>query len=813
MTNAKHNPAATGLRPLVALLLLLALSLWPASLVLAGSPQLTNLLPVVGQRGQSVEVQFYGARLSDATSVVFHTPGITAGPVSVEKERVKTTLTIAGDAPLGEHQVRLVTRSGVTEMLTFQVIDRPIVEEQRDERIKDSERYRQSTSYDHPQEIELGVTVVGRTEEEDADYYAVKLSKGQRLTVQVDGMSLGRGFTDSHLAVLNASRFEVAVSDDTALLRQDPYVSFLAPADGRYVIVIRDSGYGGGENNRYLMHVGSFPRPAVVFPLGAEPGQTLSLKFIGDAAGDFEQTITLPAQADNDFVVMPEREGLTSPTGHRMRVNTLPNVNEADSSTNNTMNDVKDAPAHAVPAAFNGIIESPGDLDYYKLRLTKGQAVTLTCYAGELGSALDAVLNVWRGDNKEHLVGNDDQIGSDSVVTFTAPEDGEYLFRVMGHRNTGGPEHVYRVEATVPAPSLTTYIHRYDQNRPQSRQAIAVPQGNRSASLVRVRREQVGGDLLPLIDGLPTGVTINGLGPAEQGDMMPVVFEAAADAPLDVRLLNITAQSALSGDSAQRVIGSFMQVTPIVIANPNQTEYRHSLLRTSPVAVAEPAPFRIDVAAPASPLVHDGRLRLKVNVSRNEGFNEQIRLYALYRPPGIGATGRVDANKDASEVYFDLDANTAVPQRTWPMVIIAEANVAGGPVWVSSQLFDLKVEKPFITGKIGKAKCVQGEAVDVVVDLEHLRPWTGEGELKLLGLPASCTTETLKIAPDQKQAVFRVSTLADAPAGQHTSLLAELTIQVNGEPVIHRLGRGGQLRIDKPRPEPRDADKVEKQGN
>lgn len=767
----------------------------------AGSPVLSNLYPVAVERGLQVEATFTGERLADATAILFHTTGITAGDIEAEKNKVKTTLTIAPDAPLGEHKMRVLTKTGVTEMITLQVVDRPLVNEVRDEQIKDSSRIRQSTSFDQPQPVEPGTTILGRTEPEDIDYFSVELAQGQRLAVQVDGMRLGRGFTDSYLAVLNDERFEVAVSDDTPLLRQDPYVSFIAPKAGRYVIVVRDSGYEGGNDNWYLMHVGSFPRPAAVYPLGGRPGEQVALRFIGDAAGDFEQPITLPDQPDNDFLVVPERDGKRAPTGHAFRVNPLPNIHEGDSSQNNSMNDVAEAQALDLPVAFNGIIEAPGDNDFFKLKLRKGQDVTLRVFASSMGSPLDSVVNVWRADNKQHLQGNDDQGGPDSVVEFKAPEDGEYFVRVRDHRGRGGPAFVYRLEATAPAASLSTYIHRYDQNRPQSRQAIAVPRGNRFAALLRVDRSRVGGDLMPAIEGLPAGVTFAGYAPDGRTEM-PVVFEVGADAELGARLVDLGAQGEVKGDSAERIVGHFSQVTPLVIGNPNRTEYAYTTLNTMPVAVTEAVPFKVDIAEPKAPLVKDGVMQLKVNVTRNDGYEGRVRLYLLWRPPGIGGDGQIELTKDKTEAGYNIDANNSTPTRGWPMVVYGFGDTPNGPVWVSSQLFEVRVEEPFVNAKLDKAKCAQGEAVEIAVELEHPREWQGEGELKLLGLPAGCTAEPITIKPGQKQAAFKVQTAENTPAGQHKTLMCELTIRVNGEPVVHRLSRGAQLRIDRQRNNP-----------
>lgn len=789
----------------VLLLLVLSLPVW------AGTPTLTNLLPPAAQRGQTVDVTFYGERLHDVSSVLFHTQGIQAdGLANHDKDknkRVTATLIIAPDAPLGEHQVRLVTKTGVTEMITFYVVDRPVVKELSDEPTKNGNRFKQSTSFDAPQPIDLGAMLLGRTESEDVDYFAVDLKKGQPFSAEVIGMRLGRGFTDSHLAVFDASGKQVAECDDTLRHRQDPVVSFITPADGRYVLAVRDSGYEGSNNNWYLLNVGEAIAPKLVYPLGGQPGQKVKLKMLGDPGGSFVQEVALPSQADNDYELVADYKGLRSLSGLPFRVNDLRNVIEDAEVKNNSMPDAMKRAASTLPIAFNGIIERPGDLDYYRIQLKKGQQVRFRCYARSMGSPLDSIVNIFNAADNKHLQGNDDQGGSDSVVVFNVPADGDYLVRVRDHRDRGGADYVYRLEATFAEPNLSTAITRYDRNRPQSRQAIALPQGNRIAALVSVNRTRVGGDLSAEIEGLPAGVSYQGHGPGEQGNLMPVVFEAKPDTAVGVVLADIQAVAQPKGDSAEQVRGGFRQVTPLVIANPNRTEYHFTTLDTIPVAVTEAIPFKIDVVQPKAPLVHGGKQKLQVKLTRAEGYDEQVRLYMLYRPPGIGAPGRIDINKTDVDGVYEIDANTSVPTRGWPMVIVGNGNQGGGAVWASSQLFTVRVEEPFVKGSINSAKTLRNKTVDLVVDLEHLRDWQGEGELNLLGLPAHATAQPIKIKPGQEKATFKVVVPENTPPGNHKSLMCELTIQVHGEAVIHRFGQGGRLRVDRPKKETTQANR------
>ncbi|MFM7925932.1 MAG: PPC domain-containing protein, partial [Planctomycetaceae bacterium] len=154
------------------------------------------------------------------------------------------------------------TKSGISDYRTFFVGALPVVEEKEP-----------NTDFAAPQEISLNVTVSGVVQNEDVDYFVVDAKKGQRLSVEVEGMRFGQTLFDPYVAILNDRRFELAAVDDSPLLKQDAAASIEVPADGKYIIEMRDSGYGGNGECRYRLHIGTFPRPVITYPAGGQAGQ------------------------------------------------------------------------------------------------------------------------------------------------------------------------------------------------------------------------------------------------------------------------------------------------------------------------------------------------------------------------------------------------------------------------------------------------------------------------------------------------------------------------------------------------------------
>ncbi len=438
---------------------------------LAASPYLEIIQPRGAQRGTEAVLTFKGARLGDAQEILVYYPGITVKKLeAVNDGTLKVSVVIAPDCRLGEHAFRVRTSTGVSDLRSFWIGALPVVEE-----------IEPNSEFDKAQPIPLNCTVHGVIQNEDVDYFVVECKKGQRLSVEIEGMRLGVTFFDPYVAILDAKRFELATGDDSALLGQDGGCSILVPADGKYIVQVRESAYGGNPACQYRLHVGTFPRPTAVVPAGGRPREELDVTFIGDPAGPIKQKIKLPADDVNGTwrLHCQTAEGI-NPTGFKFRLKDLPNTIE--SGTNNSPTT---ATAGPVPGAFNGVISRPGEVDYYRFAAKKGQTFDIHCYARRLGSQLDSVMYVGALTGGV-LVANDDSGGPDSYFRFTAPEEKEYALWIHDHLNKGGPDYFYRVEMTAVAPGVNTTIPRVDGNNStiQDRQTIAVPKGNRYATLM-----------------------------------------------------------------------------------------------------------------------------------------------------------------------------------------------------------------------------------------------------------------------------------------------------------------------------------------
>jgi Bacterial pre-peptidase C-terminal domain len=758
-----------------------------AGLAAAASPSLGSVQPRGAQRGTDAVFTLSGGALADVQEVVFYSPGLTVTKLEVVNAgQVKATVKIGPDARLGEHALRVRTATGITELRTLWVGALPIVDEKEP-----------NSDFASPQKISLNVTVHGVADNEDVDYYAVEAKKGQRISVEVEGMRLGTTFFDPYIAILDSKRFELATSDDTPLLKQDGCLSIVAPADGTYTIMVRETSYQGNGACQYRLHVGTFPRPVAVLPAGGKLGEEVELRFIGDATGDIKQKIKLPAAMPKDgkFEVFCQDAGGISPSGIPFRL--------SENATNVLEVEPNDAPAQAtagtLPCAFNGAIDKPGDVDHFKFAAKKGQVLDVHCYARRLGSSLDSLMYMGLM-GQGAMAGNDDAIGPDSYFRVTIPQDGEYWVSVTDHLKKCGPAYTYRIEVTPVEAKLALSAPPFAQFT-QERQAYAVPRGNRFATFVNAGRIDFGGDVNVQAAGLPPKVTAATDLMKADVSLVPMVFEAAPDAPLGTGRVTYTGTHS---DLNQKIKSAFEVRSDFVYSAPGQSLYT---LKTEPetlLVVTEAVPFKLTIVEPKVPLVHGGSMNLKVVAERAAGFKTAITVVPLYNPPGVGSASSVVIPEGQNEVLLPLNANGGAPVRKWKYAVMGNAGIASGPVWVSSQLATIEIALPYLNVTIERGAVEQGKDTQMFVKPAVTKAFAGEAVIRLVGLPPKVGTTELKLTKDTKEVAFPIKVDATAPAGTHKNIFCQIVVTENGEPVVHNVG-GSELRIDVPLPPKKDA--------
>ena len=750
----------------------------------AYKPDIVSSTPRGMQRGTTQTVVITGSRLSDSRQIIVDREGINVKSVKpVSASKVEVEFEVPADASPGLYPIRLVSETGLSNVMMFSVGVLPNVEEKEP-----------NSEFATPQVIEKNVTIEGAVAREDEDYYVVELKEGEVLTAELEGVRIKKGrsnpFFDPYVAILNSERFEMATSDDAPLLQQDCLCSMRAPADGKYIIVVRDSSFGG-NNDRYRLHVGSFPRPIAVVPAGGPPGALIDMTFVSATGDAWIEKVQLPSQPQDAYPLVVSNDQGFSPSPNFIRVQDMPNVVEQEPN-----NSFKESTVGALPGAFCGFVGEPGDTDFFSFEAKKDQTVSIQLFARKiLRSELDGVINVYNAAGSR-VGGNDDSGGPDSRLDYKIPADGVYHVSVNDHLRNGGPGYAYRLEVKLVQPDLVLTLP--DRQRYVATQ-INVPQGNNAAVMINATRQRVAGAIDISGLNLPEGVTVTPIQMPANRTTVPLLLSATPEAKLDGRLVNFVGKIA-----DNPTVGRYTQRHQLLIGQNNSVVYDYNADRAA-VSVIKASPCTFEIVQPQVPIVRNGSMELVVKVERGD-FEGDIPIRMLYNPPGIGSTGSVTIPKDKSEAKISLTANSSAAIGDWPLIVYG---VVGG-IEIATMPATLTIEDRLFAFEFPKTSTELNAEADVLVDVEVLRDFAGSCELELVGLPAGvvCEKNKVEVKKDTEQVSFAVKVGEKARVGQHKTLVVRATVSQD-KGIIKQTQGTGTLQVDKPIPAPVTKPKAE----
>ena len=746
--------------------------------VFGASPVLSVITPRGAHRGVETEVLFHGARLEDAQEVMIYEPGIDVVEFAVVNGgQVKAKLKIAADCTLGTKHMRVRSASGLSDLRNFTVSALPTVME-----------VEPNSDFKQPQVVSNNVTVEGIIQNEDVDYFVFEAKKGERISAEVEGIRLGDSLFDPYVAILNEARFELATSDDAALIWQDGVVSIIAPTDGKYTVQIRESSYGGNGSCYYRCHIGSYPRPLAIVPSGGKPGQKVAVKFLGDVSGEFTREFDLPATAGPDFAVFAHDDKGISPSGNRFRVVDLENSIEQEPNEA-----IQQATKAGSPVAFNGVLSSKTDVDFFGFTAKQGQTFDIHVWARRLRSELDSVLILYNAQGGV-LGSNDDNAGPDSFIRFAVPADGEYFLEVRDHLHRGGNAFHYRVEVSPLIPEAQLGVSEFVQ---YVEPKVAIPQGNRFPLIINANRIAFGGVLDFKGLNLPTGVTIESFGMAADQGVAQVILAAAPDAPTAGKFSQIS--GTLVDPNNPRPPTGEVRLPTVLVRGQNNIPFWTEPTYSLAMAVTQKVPFTLEIVEPKVPLVQSGQMSLKVLAKREADFKAAIKIELILNPNGVNSSREVSIAEGQNEALIAVNAAGNAQVKEHKIAVRGEATVGNGPVMVCSPFVSLRVAEPYVKFTYEAAAVEQGAATELFVKLETPTPFDGNAKVQLLGLPNKVTTEPVEFNKEAKELVFKVKAEADAPPGVNKSLFCQIVVTENGEPIVHNIGTG-QIRVDKPLP-------------
>jgi hypothetical protein len=553
------------IRPLSPLGILVASVLMASSVSAQPAPTLTASSHPWVTRGTTVELTLTGDHLAEARKVMLDGPaGITAdlvAPAPGDKpnpKSLKVKLILDPAAPQGERELRIVTPSGVSNKVDVNVTALPVVGE-----------VEPNNTLAQGQAITLPATINGLINGgADIDTFKFAAKKGQRLVFEVFAQRMGSAL-DSSLKLFNAAGREVARSEDA--IGTDSLIAYEIPDDGTYLIQVSDLQYRGGGNYPYRINAGAIPYARAAFPMGGKRGTIVDVQLTGWNLPSATIKVDLTNKPAGRTQVFATPDGAANPLAFEVSdqseyIETEPNQEHPKGNV-----------LAAVPVVVNGVIDQPGDIDYFRFKLDKPMKLRLAIDAMRLGSSLDALLAVHDAAGNAIARTDDAAPGSDAVIERDfAP--GEYSVSVMDLTNLGGPTYGYRLSIAPPVPVAPDFSIRFFPD------TIRLHRGGRTVVQCEVfRTGGFGGAVTVALSNPPKGVTAK---PAEiaAGPVSGLfVVEAAADADLTSGSLQLVATGVHGETKIVRTAQPLVRIEPVLAAY---------------VTVLDAAPFAVNQAKP-----------------------------------------------------------------------------------------------------------------------------------------------------------------------------------------------------------------------
>jgi hypothetical protein len=364
---------------------------------------------------------------------------------------------------------------------------------------------------------ELPVVLNGQILPGGVDRFAFNARKGMRLVAAASARNLMPyladavpGWFQATLTLYDPDGNEVAYAEDFRF-QPDPVLYYTVPADGRYVLEIRDALYRGRQDFVYRVVLGELPFVTSIFPLGSRDSAPTTVALEGWNLPVERLTLHDVVKGPRVFPIFLSEAQQMSGSLLFAR-DTLPECLEQEPNDRPEI-----AQPVTLPIIVNGRIDRPGDWDVFRFEGRAGSPIVAEVTARRLGSPLDSLLKLTDASGRL-LASNDDfedrgapllTHQADSWLWTTLPADGTYYLHLGDTQHQGGPAYAYRLRISPPRPDFELRVVPSSIN---ARAGTCVP-----ITVYALRRDRFAGAIALQLRAAPAGFALGGaLLPADQ---------------------------------------------------------------------------------------------------------------------------------------------------------------------------------------------------------------------------------------------------------------------------------------------------------
>jgi hypothetical protein len=577
-------------------------------------------------------------------------------------ETLTLEISLAADAVPGERELRVKTAAGLSNPVVFCVSPLPefvspvvTVTANQPQRPNPANANRNAPVAAKPVEptLTLPTIVNGQILPGEVDRFRFAARKGQRLTLMTAARALlpyladaVPGWFQPTLALYDSNGRELAYADDFRF-HPDPALLCEIPADGEYVMEIKDAIFRGREDFVYRISVGELPFVTAIFPLGGRAGEKLRVATQGWNLPRSELVIDTMGRGRGSFeLAMRNGRALSNPV--RFAMDEHVPVLEAEPNNSNA-----EAQAVTLPLTVDGRIGAEGDVDVYRIEASSPGIIVAEIVARRLHSPLDSILEIFDSSGRR-IAMNDDYEDkgagllthhADSRVEGRLPAAGTYFVRVSDTQRHGGTEYSYRLRLGPPEPDFALRI---------SPSTLNVRAGSSvTLTAYALRRDGFTGEIALALKDAPKGFFLSGNRIPANQDSVKLTLTAAvapAEEPQNLTLVGLATIEGKRVAHAAVPAEDMMQAFAYHHLVPSQelkvqVAGRGTLIR--PIT-------QLPVMIPAGGVA---RIRFGTTIARSAG---QLKLELVEPPPGI-AVVRCQTGAEHVEVVVSCDATKAKP--------------------------------------------------------------------------------------------------------------------------------------------------------
>jgi hypothetical protein len=731
-----------------------------------------HLSPPALERGKTTRLTVAGSQLNKALDLWTSLPGgkITATPVGDSKADVAVfDVRVADDAPVGLFGLRVATADGLSNVHLCLIDDLPI------RAASDSGK------------VKLPCALWGCFREGEVDRFTIEVKAGQRVSFEAVGNRFGKE-VDPLVIIRDATGRIVAERDNDPGLYFDCRFEHRFSDAGTYTVEVRDSRFHGHEHGFYLLRMGRFPAARVAVPAVVPAGKRTDL-FLPELNESLPVEVSA-AQRIGPTTIALRRKDDEGSTWLPVEVSDIDaTIAAADAATPEKGTLAK------VPGQLCGVLTKRGERQFFRLELTKGQAIHVVGHSRWLNSPVDLDLTLTDASGKPLQAASE---GADDTVKldFTAPASAVYCLAVRDQARDGGPAYSYRLDVRNSAPQV---------NIVADVEGLTVPRDGYQPIPLTVTRTNHAGPITLSLDGAPSGVTLTPNEIPAGANAIVCKLSASPTTPLGLHTVQIFAQTSATAPK------SLVRTRPLIdrqLLNVDLIPYslREDQRRLPPsvsdrlaLQVTEPSPFTVELGEPTVTLARYQQAPIPLVLTRKAGFDAPITFTARGGQLADKTEGRTRVYAEfPTAMAKELKVNGSVHSRILSNLgktrieVLASA-VHQGRTITLIRTFELEIRTAFtVEAPPAVVKLAPGEVVKVRLTVGRVKTFAGPVSVKLQPAPALELPETVVIPRGETSVEIEIKAQKDAMPGRRSVQLSGMA-DVDG---FEEDQRGGRIEIE-----------------